>query len=46
MNLQSQVVTKIRRLRHEKGFLQSQMAELLDRKKSLIVFRQTAKNCH
>jgi transcriptional regulator with XRE-family HTH domain len=43
MNLQSQVVTKIKRLRHEKGFSQLQMAELLNMEKSVYARLETGK---
>jgi transcriptional regulator with XRE-family HTH domain len=35
MNLQSQIVSKIKRLRHEKGLSQFQMADLLNMEKSV-----------
>jgi transcriptional regulator with XRE-family HTH domain len=43
MNLQSQVVSKIKRLRHEKGFSQPQMAELLNMEKSVYARLETGK---
>ena len=43
MNLQSQIVSKIKRLRHEKGFSQPQMAELLHMEKSVYARLETGK---
>jgi transcriptional regulator with XRE-family HTH domain len=43
MDLQSQVVTKIKRLRHEKGFSQPKMAELLNMEKSVYARLETGK---
>jgi transcriptional regulator with XRE-family HTH domain len=43
MNLQSQIATKIKRLRHEKGFSQPQMAELLHMEKSVYARLETGK---
>ena len=43
MNLQSQIVSKIQRLHHEKGFSQPQMAELLHMEKSVYVRLETGK---
>jgi transcriptional regulator with XRE-family HTH domain len=43
MNLQSQIVSKIKRLRYEKGFSQPQMAELLNMEKSVYARLETGK---
>ncbi|MDR2125366.1 MAG: helix-turn-helix domain-containing protein [Prevotellaceae bacterium] len=43
MNLQSQIVSKIKRLRHEKGLSQPQMAELLNMEKSVYARLETGK---
>ena len=43
MDLQSQIVSKIKRLRHEKGFSQPQMAELLNMEKSVYARLETGK---
>ena len=43
MNLQSQIVSKIKRLRHEKGYSQPQMAELLNMDKSVYARLETGK---
>ena len=43
MNLQSQIVSKIKRLRHEKGYSQPQMAERLNIEKSAYSRLETGK---
>jgi transcriptional regulator with XRE-family HTH domain len=43
MNLQSQIVSKIKRLRHEKGLSQPQIAELLNMEKSVYARLETGK---
>jgi transcriptional regulator with XRE-family HTH domain len=43
MDLQSQIVSKIRRLRHEKGYSQPQMAEMLNMEKSVYARLETGK---
>jgi DNA-binding XRE family transcriptional regulator len=43
MNLQSQIVSKIKRLRHAKGLSQPQMAELLNMEKSVYARLETGK---
>ena len=43
MDLQSQIVSKIRRLRHEKGYSQPQMAEKLNMEKSVYARLETGK---
>ncbi|MDR1347809.1 MAG: helix-turn-helix domain-containing protein [Prevotellaceae bacterium] len=43
MNLQSQIVSKIKRLRHEKGLSQPQMAELLNMEKSVYARLETGR---
>ena len=43
MNLQSQIVSKIKRLRHEKGLSQPQVADLLNMDKSVYARLETGK---
>jgi transcriptional regulator with XRE-family HTH domain len=43
MDLQSQIVSKIRRLRHEKGLSQFQMADRLNMEKSVYARLETGK---
>jgi len=43
MDLQSQITSKIRRLRHEKGYSQPQMAELLNIENSVYSRLETGK---
>jgi len=45
MKLQSQIVSKIRRLRHEKMLTQPQMAELLNLEESVYSRLETGKTC-
>jgi transcriptional regulator with XRE-family HTH domain len=43
MNLQSQIVSKVKRLRNEKGLTQSQMAERINIEKSVYARLETGK---
>jgi len=43
MDIQSQIVSKIKRLRNEKGFSQSQIAELINMEKSVYARLETGK---